>query len=144
MRDAVHDANGAANQVFQDPAKGNARRAKAAQLHRQRVPQHRRRAPEGQEDLGRYAQTPVKSKRGAFKTPTLRDIGLTAPYFQTGRDKTLKEVVEHYTRGGDDHDNLDINDVPLELSDAEKHELVAFLQTLDGVPMQVTVPALPH
>jgi cytochrome c peroxidase len=82
--------------------------------------------------------------RGAFKTPTLRDIGLTGPYMRNGCYKTLMEVVEHYNRGGDDKDNLDINIVPLDLSDAEKHQLVAFLQTLDGVPMQVTVPALPR
>jgi cytochrome c peroxidase len=54
------------------------------------------------------------------------------------------EVVEHYDRGGDDKENLSINIVPLGLSVQEKHELVAFLQTLDGVPMEVTVPALPR
>ena len=101
--------------------------------------------PDGHDyDVGRYAQKPVKSMRGAFKTPTLRDIGLTGPYMRNGCYKSLMEVVEHYDRGGDDKDNLDINIVPLGLSDAEKHQLVAFLQTLDGVPMAVTVPALPH
>ena len=94
--------------------------------------------------MGRYAQKPIKSMRGAFKTPTLRDIGLTAPYMRNGCYKTLKEVVAHYNRGGDDKDNLDINIVPLGLSDAEEDQLVAFLQTLDGAPMQVTVPVLPH
>jgi len=59
-------------------------------------------------------------------------------------DKTLGEVVQHYNRGGDDQSNLDLNIVPLGLSDAEENQLVAFLQTLDGVPMQVTVPALPQ
>ena len=103
------------------------------------------RTPEGHDyDVGRYAQKPIKSMRGAFKTPTLRDIGLTAPYMRNGCYKTLKEVVAHYNRGGDDKDNLDINIVPLGLSDGEQDQLVAFLQTLDGTPMQVTVPALPH
>lgn len=101
--------------------------------------------PEGHAyDVGRYAQKPLKSMRGAFKTPTLRDIGLTGPYMRNGCYSTLMEVVEHYDRGGDDKDNLSINIVPLRLTSAEKHELVSFLQTLDGVPMQVTVPALPR
>lgn len=100
---------------------------------------------EGHEyDVGRYAQKPLKAMRGAFKTPTLRDIGLTGPYMRNGCYQTLMEVVEHYDRGGDDKDNLDLNIVPLGLTVQEKHELVAFLQSLDGVPMQVVVPALPR
>ena len=85
-------------------------------------------------DVGRYAQTPLKSMRGAFKTPTLRDIGLTAPYMRNGAYKTLMEVVEHYDRGGDDKENLDINMVPLCLTASEKADLVAFLESLTGVP----------
>jgi len=101
--------------------------------------------PEGHAyDVGRYAQKPLKSMRGAFKTPTLRDIGLTGPYMRNGCYTTLMEVVEHYDRGGDDKDNLDLNIVPLGLTAQEKHELVAFLQALDGVPMEITVPALPR
>jgi cytochrome c peroxidase len=101
--------------------------------------------PEGKTpDIGRFAQKPVKSMRGAFKTPTLRDIGLTGPYMRNGCYQTLVEVVEHYNRGGDDQENLDLNIVPLRLTPDEKQELVAFLGTLDGAPMQVTVPALPH
>jgi cytochrome c peroxidase len=101
--------------------------------------------PEGQAyDVGRYAQKPLKSMRGAFKTPTLRDIGLTGPYMRNGCYTTLMEVVEHYDRGGDDKDNVSINIVPLGLTAQEKHQLVAFLQTLDGVPMEISVPALPR
>ena len=58
-------------------------------------------------DVGRYAQKPLKSMRGAFKTPTLRDIALTAPYMRNGAYTTLMEVVEHYDRGGDDKENLE-------------------------------------
>ena len=82
--------------------------------------------------------------KGAFKTPTLRDIELTGPYMHNGTPSTLMEVVDHYDRGGDDKDNLSINMVPLRLTSEEKPELVAFMQTLDGVPMQVSVPALPR
>jgi cytochrome c peroxidase len=99
---------------------------------------------EGEPDVGRYAQRPLKSMHGAFKTPTLRDIGLTAPYMRNGSYKTLMEVVEHYDRGGDDKTNLDINVVPLSLTTSEKADLVAFLDSLTGVPADVHLPALPH
>ncbi len=59
---------------------------------------------DGAPDVGRFAQRPLKSMHGAFKTPTLRDIALTAPYMRNGAYKTLMEVVEHYDRGGDDKD----------------------------------------
>jgi cytochrome c peroxidase len=99
---------------------------------------------EGTPDVGRFAQRPLKSMHGAFKTPTLRDIGLTAPYMRNGSYKTLIEVVEHYDRGGDDKTNLDINMVPLSLTASEKADLVAFLESLTGVPADVRLPALPH
>jgi cytochrome c peroxidase len=56
----------------------------------------------------------------------------------------LAEVVQHYNRGGDVKDNLDINMVPLELSDAECADLVAFMESLTGKPREVTVPMLPR
>jgi cytochrome c peroxidase len=96
------------------------------------------------EDAGRFAQRPLKSMRGAFKTPTLRDIALTAPYMRNGAYVTLMEVVEHYDRGGDDKSNLDINMTPLGLSPAEKADLVAFMQSLTGAPRDVRVPQLPQ
>lgn len=71
---------------------------------------------------------------GAFKTPTLRNIELTAPYFHNGGTLTLLEVVEFYNRGGDFHDenidDLDPDVDSLNLSEAEKSALVAFLKSL--------------
>jgi manganese oxidase len=71
---------------------------------------------------------------GAFKTPTLRNIELTAPYFHNGGTLTLMEVVEFYNRGGDFHDeninNLDPDVESLHLSLSEKSALVAFLKSL--------------
>ena len=99
---------------------------------------------EGAADVGRFAQKPLKSLKGAFKTPTLRDIALTAPYMRNGAYDTLMEVVEHYDRGGDDAENLSINIVPLHLSAGEKADLVAFLESLTGVPRDVRVPSLPR
>jgi len=98
---------------------------------------------EGTPDVGRFAQRPLKSMHGAFKTPTLRDIGRTAPYMRNGQYKTLMEVVEHYDRGGDDKTNLDLNMVPLALTAGEKADLVEFLESLTGVPPDIRVPALP-
>ncbi len=95
-------------------------------------------------DVGRFAQRKVKSMHGAFKTPTLRDIALTAPYMRNGAYRTLTEVVEHYNRGGDDKTNLDINMVPLELSPTEVAEIVAFMESLTGAPRVVNVPRLPQ
>lgn len=71
---------------------------------------------------------------GAFKTPGLRNIELTAPYFHNGGQRTLREVVDFYNRGGDFHDqniaDLDPDVERLGLSDAEKDAIVAFLQSL--------------
>ena len=71
---------------------------------------------------------------GAFKTPGLRNIELTAPYFHNGGQRTLLEVVEFYNRGGDFHeqniDDLDPDIESLGLSESEKDDLVAFLMSL--------------
>ncbi|MCL6750544.1 cytochrome C peroxidase [Nostoc sp. CCCryo 231-06] len=71
---------------------------------------------------------------GAFKTSTLRNVELTAPYFHNGGKLTLKEVVEFYNRGGDFHEenikNLDADIENLNLSDQDKDDLVAFMKAL--------------
>jgi cytochrome c peroxidase len=71
---------------------------------------------------------------GAFKTPTLRNIELTAPYFHNGGQRTLREVVDFYNRGGDFHE-ANINDLDpdverLGLNNDEKEALVAFMRSL--------------
>jgi cytochrome c peroxidase len=66
---------------------------------------------------------------GAFKTPTLREVERTAPYFHDGRLATLEEVIEHYRRPpADPGSEL----VPLELTDGEAAQMVAFLRALSG------------
>ena len=71
---------------------------------------------------------------GAFKTPGLRNVELTGPYFHNGGAATLRQVVDFYNRGGDfgqvNEDNLDPNIVPLGLSEVQKNQLVAFLLAL--------------
>jgi hypothetical protein len=72
--------------------------------------------------------------KGAFKTPGLRNVELTAPYFHNGGQRTLMEVVEFYNRGGDFHeeniDDLDPDVETLGLTDQEKQALVAFMKSL--------------
>jgi cytochrome c peroxidase len=95
-------------------------------------------------DMGRYKIKPINILKGAFKTPTLRDIDLTAPYMHNGAYKTLKEVVEHYNGGGfENAGTLSPNMKPLKLSKKEKKDLVAFLKSLTGDPMEITIPQLP-
>jgi cytochrome c peroxidase len=99
---------------------------------------------DGEGDPGRYGIRKVASMKGAFKTPGLRDIELTAPYFRDGSAATLKDVVEHYVRGGDDRSNLSSNMKPLNLSEQDKDDLVAFMQSLTGQRRALVVPHLPQ
>lgn len=94
-------------------------------------------------DPGRYTIVKVAVLKGAFKTPTLRDITLTAPYMHNGAYNTLEEVVDHYNAGGKATGNIDPNIKPLNLSDQEKKDLVAFMRTLTGKPKDITIPVLP-
>ena len=95
-------------------------------------------------DPGRFAIRKVASMKGAFKTPTLRDIELTAPYFHDGSAATLRDVVDHYVKGGVDHSNLSASMKPLNLNEQEKQDLVAFMQALTGSRKAVAVPNLPQ
>jgi len=83
-------------------------------------------------DLGRYMVTKNPEDIGAFKTPTLREIARSAPYTHDGRKKTLEEVVDFYNKGGVKNPHQDPLIIPLELTDEEKRDLVAFLHTLNG------------
>jgi len=94
-------------------------------------------------DKGRYAQQPLAAMKGAFKTPTLREVTRTAPYFHDGSAKTLMEVVEHYDRGGVVKTNLSPNIKPLGLSPQEKLALVSFLESLTSPFMPLMIPELP-
>lgn len=83
-------------------------------------------------DPGRAAIDPVSGPKGGFKTPSLREVSHTAPYFHDGSVATLEEVVDHYTRGGDASAPSDIH--PLQLKPDEKAALVAFLRALSSSP----------
>jgi cytochrome c peroxidase len=83
-------------------------------------------------DPGRAAVTDRIEDRGAFKTPTLREVARTAPYMHDGSFGTLREVVEYYDRGAQPNPGLDQRIRPLHLRAAEKTDLVAFLRALSG------------
>jgi cytochrome c peroxidase len=86
-------------------------------------------------DTGREQVTGQPADRGKFRTPSLRNVAVTAPYMHDGRFKTLEEVIEHYDHGVVRHPNLDPNLAKhppegLKLSREDKAALVAFLKTL--------------
>jgi cytochrome c peroxidase len=83
-------------------------------------------------DLGRFDSTKVVTAKGEFKTPTLRDIALSAPYMHDGSLKTLKAVVDFYAGGGNSNQYLDKEIKPLPLSAQDRADLVTFLQSLTG------------
>jgi cytochrome c peroxidase len=86
-------------------------------------------------DTGRHRVTNISLDKGAFVTPSLRNIALTAPYMHDGRFKTLEEVLDHYSHGIHRTDTLDPNlakhpDGGLALTEEEKRSVIAFLKTL--------------
>ncbi len=70
---------------------------------------------------------------GTFKTPTLREVARTAPYMHDGSLATLANVVDFYSDGGRKNPFLDPDIRPLRLTDAEKRELIRFLESLSGI-----------
>ncbi len=91
-------------------------------------------------DPGRFRLTHDEHDWGAFKTPTLREVALTAPYMHDGSLHTLEEVVDFYDGGGAPNRNLDNRIRPLHLAAEQKHDLVAFLHALSGEGWQNTAP----
>jgi cytochrome c peroxidase len=79
-------------------------------------------------DLGRYEVTKVVGDKGAFKTPTLREVARHAPYMHDGSLKTLEDVVEHYDKGGIANPQLDEEIFALKLSATEKSDLITFMK----------------
>lgn len=96
-------------------------------------------------DIGRgriFANSP--KLQHAFKTPTLRDVARRAPYMHDGSVATLADVIDLYNRGGIDRPSRSELIKPLGLSDREKADLLAFLQTLTSDPTDYSVPELPR
>lgn len=85
-----------------------------------------------QDDRGREEVTGDRADRWKYRTPSLRNVALTAPYMHDGSLATLEEVVAFYDRGGGDDPAKAEWLFPLRLTDTEKRALVAFLKTLTG------------
>lgn len=79
-------------------------------------------------DLGRHVVTKLGGDKGSFKTPTLREIARTAPYMHDGSEKTLRDVVVYYNRGGNKNPQLDEAIFPLKLTEQEIDDLVTFME----------------
>ncbi|MDR6806394.1 cytochrome c peroxidase [Dyadobacter sp. BE34] len=91
--------------------------------------------PKTDPDQGRFETRPTPYYRGAFKTPTVRNAAVTAPYMHNGALGSLEKVVEFYDKGGGVGLGLAIPDqtlpaTPLNLSEEEKSDLIAFLHSL--------------
>lgn len=83
-------------------------------------------------ELGRFIATRQPKDLGAFKTSGLRDIALTAPYMHDGSEPTLLSVMTFYNKGGEPNPYLDGGITPLNLTDAEMQDVVAFMESLTG------------
>lgn len=90
-------------------------------------------------DLGREEITHNRADRYRYRTPGLRDVALTAPYMHDGSIETLEDVIAYYDAGGSREPAQDDRITPLELSPAEKRQLLAFLESLTSE----TIPAMP-
>ena len=88
------------------------------------------------EDVGLLAITEDEADRGAFRTAPLREVALTAPYMHNGMFATLEDAVRFYNAGT-------AATPPLDLSDSEIAQLVAFLESLSSEQPQVEAPTLP-
>jgi cytochrome c peroxidase len=98
------------------------------------------------DDPGLYFRTKEKSDMGKFRTPSLRYTLYTAPYMHNGAFWDLEEVVQFYNEGGGENDfaaNKTGLIKPLDLSDEEVEDLIAFLESLSGEEITMSTPKLP-
>lgn len=85
-----------------------------------------------QDDTGRHEVTGKDADRWSYRTPTLRNVGITAPYMHDGSLAALEDVIDYYQRGGDDNPVKDPLVQPLALTIEEKRNLASFLRSLTG------------
>lgn len=104
--------------------------------------------PEDRSRAALYELEVTDAMRGAWRTPGLRDVALTAPYMHDGFYRSLEEVVRHYDQGGTTEgvapENLSKRIAPLGLSDRDVLDLVAFLESLTGDPLPTELTEAPE
>ena len=92
-------------------------------------------------DKGRNDVTKADVDIGAFKTPTLRDVSLTAPYMHDGSEATLADVIEFYDKGGNANPHLSTKIKKLNLTAQERKDLESFMLALTGTVPEPAPPA---
>lgn len=97
----------------------------------------------GDDDPGRRAVTRSASDTGKFRTPSLRSVALTAPYFHDGNATTLDDAIARVVKGGTPNPHLDANMRPRKLTPRETRALRAFLESLTGESTFRVEPKLP-
>ena len=96
------------------------------------------------DDIGRGKYEPDNAQaQFAFKTPTLRNVAIRAPYMHRGNIQSLRDVLRHYNEGGLSRPSKSEDGTELELTDSEMDAIIAFLETLSANNVHVTTPALP-
>ncbi len=94
-------------------------------------------------DVGLYAVTKQEQDIGRFRTPSLREVARTAPYMHNGSLATLDAVVAFYNQGGGDDEGKDPLLQQLNLTEQERSDLLAFLESLSGDIQRFEVPDVP-
>jgi cytochrome c peroxidase len=95
--------------------------------------------------VGRFKVTNKPEDTGAFKTPTLRDVAKSAPYFHDGSVATLEEAVDFMLGGGGPNPHLDTKNLQKRtLTKEQRDDLLAFLRSLSVTDCQVKAPPLPQ
>lgn len=95
-------------------------------------------------DLGRFVVTNDEKDKGAFKTPTIRNVALSAPYMHDGSLQTLEEVVEHYVKGGTKNPWLSDKMTPIKMTSQQKVDLVEFMRSVTGSFPKIASGRLPE
>ena len=148
--DAVDDAVKRGFDIFKDPKKGNCEVCHSMQEGSALFTDNKYHNlgvgvdDEGNlTDLGRHAVTNKDGDQGAFKTPTLRNVALNAPYMHDGSLKTLKEVVDFYVGAGNSNDYRDKDLLELDhLKRKDRDDLEAFMNALTGeIPANTDAPS---
>ena len=91
--------------------------------------------PHADSDQGRYAFMPFATFKGAFKTPTVRNAAMTAPYMHNGKFSSLEKVLDFYDKGGGAGLGLNVpeqtlSSSPLHVREQEKKDIIAFIESL--------------
>jgi cytochrome c peroxidase len=97
--------------------------------------------PEAQQDLGRHDATKDAADKGKFKTPSLRDVASTGPYFHDGSAPRLEDAIAVMAAGGKPNANLDALLKPQALSAQDRADLKTFLESLTGTATFTRAPA---